>query len=416
MIHPATSVIRPHVALYNPPRKILYVIDTLEVGGSERSLLETARRLDRQRFEMVVCHIYRGDALRGDFEAAGVRVVSLNLGGKYEFFKAFRRLKKLAVAEEPDLIHTTLFRSNQVGRAVGRWLGIPVMSSFVSLSYDASRTRNNTHVNPHKLACLQLIDMWTAAWVARFHSVSEAVADSMCAALRIAPQRVSVVHRGRDADAFEKAPEWTLQELREKWNLNGAFPCIANVGRLVEAKAHWALIDAMPDVLREFPTAKLLIAGEGRLRTELESQISELQLERHVSLLGASDQIVPLLHLADCFAFPSLYEGLPGSVVEAMLAGCPIVAADIPVIREVISHEDTGLLVPPKSSTALAEAILRVARDPGSGGAPRPRRAPQGAQTVRDQPHRAPHRRPLRPSGAGTPRQVKTNTNEEKYA
>ena len=342
---------------------ILYVIDTLEVGGSERSLLQIARRLDRDRYELVVCSLYAGTALRREFEAAGIRVVALGLPGKYRFPEAFLKLRHVVRNERPDLIHTTLFRADQVGRAVGRWLGIPVVSSFVNLSYDPSRLEGNPHVNRHKLAGLRMLDTFSARWVTRFHSVSGAVRDANCRDLKVDRNRVTVVPRGREIDDFGQIPASQTEALRRSLATEDAFPCIVNVGRLVDQKAQRSLIEAMVPVVAEYPRAKLLIAGEGRLRASLETLIQQLGLQENVSLLGHRTDIPQLLQLADCFAFPSIYEGLPGSVVEAMLSGCAIVAADIPVLREVVTHGQTGLLVPAKDAAALGGAILRLAKD-----------------------------------------------------
>lgn len=354
----------PHIGVFDPPLRVLYVIDTLEVGGSEQSLLQIVRRLDRRRFEPLVCHVYAGEALRREFEAAGVRVAGLGIAGKYRFARAYRALLQLARDEQPDLIHTTLFRANQIGRAVGRRLRIPVISSLVNLSYDPVRWQSQSGVNRHKLAAVRALDALTSRWVARFHAVSAAVRDSSCRTLRISPERVAVIPRGRSAAEFTAAARPALDAVRRELGTAGAFPTIVNVGRLVDQKSQAVLIRALPEVLRQFPRAKLLIAGDGPLRGELEREVARLGLGRHVSLLGRRDDVPMILALADCFAFPSIYEGLPGAVVEAMFAGRAIVAADIPVVREVIDAGCTGLLVPPKDFQALAEAIVSVAARP----------------------------------------------------
>ncbi len=343
--------------------RILYVIDTLEVGGSERSLLQIARRLNRDRYELVVCSLYRGTALRREFEAAGIRVIALELSGKYQFLKAFLKLRRVVRSERPDLIHTTLFRADQLGRAVGRWLGIPVVSSFVNLSYDPSRSEGNPHVDGRKLAGLRMLDAFSARWVTRFHSVSAAVRDANCRDLKVDPQRVTVVPRGREIDDFSMTSTQQIAALRLSLGIGDVFPCIVNVGRLVDQKAQRCLVQAMAAVVAEYPQAKLLIAGEGRLRGRLEMQIQQLGLQKNVALLGYRNDIPQLLQIADCFVFPSIYEGLPGSVVEAMLSECAIVATDIPVLREVLASGQTGLLVPAKNAPALAGAIVRLAKD-----------------------------------------------------
>ncbi len=345
------------------PIKILYVIDTLEVGGAERSLLLTTQQLDKNRFESTVCRMYEGGALDDDFQAAGVRVRNLDLPEKYHFVRAFRKLRQVVKEERPSLIHTTLFRADQVGRAVAKWCGVPVVSSFVNISYDSARTVDNPHVNPRKLGVLKRIDQWTARWVTRFHSVSKAVSQSNCDQLKVDSRRVTVVPRGRETN-LQKAPcDNRAQRLRRELDLENAYPVILNVGRLVDQKGQRYLIEAMGKVLSRFSNARLLIAGDGNLRNELSRVAETCRVSSAVQFLGHRSDVADLLHVADYFVFPSIYEGLPGALVEAMIGGCPVVASDIDVIREVVDEGETGLLFPAKNATALADAIIRLAGD-----------------------------------------------------
>lgn len=345
------------------PAKILYVIDTLEVGGTERSLLETTQRLDSARFEPVVCSIYRGSALKGQFEDAGIRVAELGLAGKYQFPAAWLRLRRLAKDEQPSLIHTMLFRADQIGRTVGRWLRIPVISSLVNVPYEPVRLEANPNLSRWKVTMFRQVDSLSARWVTRFHAVSDAVRDSNCRYLGVPPEHVTVIPRGRTLPEPRACVNGKLQRLRSSLELEDSYPVILNVGRLIGQKGQADLIHATPQIIQEFPGCRLLIAGDGTLRAELERQIKEQRLEDRVSLLGNRSDVGELLQVADCFAFPSRYEGLPGAVIEAMLAARPIVAADIPTIRDVIDNLTTGLLVPPQDPKSLANAIIRIARD-----------------------------------------------------
>lgn len=117
--------------------KVLYLIDTLAVGGAERSLLDITSRFES--VQPVMCHLYTGDALKPAFETAGVRVISLNIDKKYGFGEAVRRFRAVVEQEKPDLIHATLFRSEVVARLVAAWTGVPLVGSFVNDSYAASR-------------------------------------------------------------------------------------------------------------------------------------------------------------------------------------------------------------------------------------------------------------------------------------
>lgn len=343
-----------------PPVRVLYVIDTLEVGGAERSLLQLCEHVDRARVEIIVCSIYPGDALRDDFERLGIRVIQLNLPGKYRFLRAIGRLRHVIRRVRPDLVHTTLFRADQIGRIAARLVGVPVMSSFVNIPYDRARTECNPHVKLWKLRALQICDRLTARLATSFHAVSATVRKINCRDLHIPLESVAVVHRGRDT---EKKIVGDPNALRQELGVARDAPLILNVGRLVDQKGQRYLIEAMPRVLQHYPDAVLLIAGDGVLRDELVSLANSQHVAEQVRFLGHRHDTDVLLKSANCFAFPSLYEGMPGSVVEAMVAECPIVATDIAVVRELITDRETGLLAGVKESLPLAEGIIRMLSD-----------------------------------------------------
>src|SRR5690606_24120798 len=121
---------------------------------------------------------------------------------------------------------------------------------------------------------------------------------------------------------------------------------LINVARLIPRKGQMELVRAMPEVLRRYPVAQLLFAGEGHSRATLAEAISAARLDAHVHLLGTVAAIPELLALSDIFVFASHFEGLPGALIEAMLAGKPIVAVDTPVHRELVAHGQTGWLIP----------------------------------------------------------------------
>ena len=345
------------------PIRILYLIDTLESGGAERSLLEISSRLDRNEFDPVVVSLYEGEALQSEFEAAGVRVKCLNNRGTYRFVEGAKRVRESVRLEQPDLIHTSLFRAGQVGRIVGWLQNCPVISTLSGTPYARERIQNDSGVSVWKLRLLQLTDACTARCASHFHSVSETVKTYNCRHLWLPKKRVVVVPRGRDVAALSSVSEVEIQKTRTELRLGGRYPVVLNVGRLMPAKNQENLIRSIQRVRERYPDVLLLIAGDGPLRSELEQQITESGLGRHVSLLGNRSDVPSLLQTADVFAFPSVYEGLPGALIEAMLASCAIVASDIPMITELIQHDIHGITVSPNRVDQIAAGICRLAED-----------------------------------------------------
>ena len=133
-------------------------------------------------------------------------------------------------------------------------------------------------------------------------------------------------------------------------------------GRLDPVKGLLVLINAFGDVASQ-TSAHLLLAGDGPLRLKLAKQIARLNLGARVHLLGPRTDVPGLLKIATVFVFPSRTEGLPNALLEAMAAGCPIIATDVPGCRDLITHDRTGLLVPYGDTSRLADGIRHLIRD-----------------------------------------------------
>lgn len=274
----------------------------------------------------IICQLYPGDALAGRYSEAGVHRIALDLPGRYNFCRAITALRKTIRQEDPALVVTTLFRANVAGRIAARFERRPVVSSLVSDSYCMIRTEGMSMSQRVRHEAVRMLDAVTAKLVTHFVSNSHAIAASNSTALRIARDDISVIYRARDPGRFQGGARTQLPH-------DGPI-VIVSVGRLLDLKRHVDIIDAMPRVIQDFPRAVLWIAGEGPHRAMLEARIAELGLSRSIELLGARDDIPELLAQAHVFLLASQYEGLPGSVIEAMLAGLPLALSDIEVHRE----------------------------------------------------------------------------------
>jgi len=336
--------------------KVLYLIDTLEVGGSEKSLLEIISRF--RQTQVMMCHIYPGETLKAAYQKVSIPVISLNIAGRYSFQHAARQVMAVIQREQPNLLHTTLFRADVVGRYVGHRLNVPVISSFVNEPYSPLRRRALSVSGRLKLRCVQAVDAWSARWCVHFTANSTATKLANACELGISHHKISVIYRGRNPEPFLQANPQQVEQTRKELGLSVHHRILFNVGRLLQRKGQAELIRAMPAILQQHPNVRLLIAGAGDYHIQLESLITEMGLNDAVQLLGQRQDIPALLHLADVFVFPSHYEGYPGALVEAMMAGCPIAASDIPVHREAIEAGQTGCLFPRQDVDAISQTIL----------------------------------------------------------
>ncbi len=174
------------------------------------------------------------------------------------------------------------------------------------------------------------------------------------------PDRVVTVHEGIDLEHVAEAPPVSLHQTF--WLPQGV-PVILNVAALVPHKGQRHLIDAMAQVIRAVPEARLVILGEGELRPSLERQVAALGLERHVLLPGFRRDVLSLMKTCDVFVLSSVMEGLGTSLLDAMACARPIVGTNAGGIPEVVLDGETGHVVPPRDADALAEALIDLLQD-----------------------------------------------------
>jgi glycosyltransferase involved in cell wall biosynthesis len=327
-------------------QKVLFVIDTLQTGGAEQSLFANAIRF--KSMQPVVCHLYAGDLLKQRFTDHGVPVYSVGLKKKYGFVQAYKQLKAIVQKEQPDIIVAYLTRSELVARLVGRFTHIPVIGTFVSELYSDSYNTSLSAKAKLAVSFFKWANKSTARFCKGFIANSEVVKQSNGNALGIDLNKITVINRGRDSKVFRfHAPQI----------LAGKPPRFLNVGRLVPVKGQHELILAFNEFLPACRHAVLHIAGEGPARESLTALIDELGLQNNVSLLGSCD-IPKLINEYDCFVFPSHSEGFSGAIVEAMFAGLPVLASDIPVNKEVITHMETGYFFETGSVQSIKQALF----------------------------------------------------------
>lgn len=346
-------------------KRVLFVFDTLNTGGAEKSILEIVSRF--RKYHPIVCHLYPGSELKQLFENAGIEVISLQTPGHYNFLTALRSFEQVVSSVKPQIVHSTLFRADIVSRLAKIRNHLPLISSLVNNSYHATRFRNASLTLYLKLRGIQLLDALTAKNVDIFVSNSEAIRTENSKKLAIPLNKIRVIYRGRASKDFGILPEIDQQDLKRNLSLLSG-PILLNVSRLLDRKGQLDLIRAFKDIVSEYPGAFLIIAGEGPFRARLETEIKKLNLTDKVHLLGNRRDIPALLKISDAFVFPSYYEGLPGALIEAMFAQIPIVASDIPENLECVDR-DSAYLYPVGHIEALVTAVKMCISQPEKSAA-----------------------------------------------
>jgi glycosyltransferase involved in cell wall biosynthesis len=299
-----------------------------------------------------VIYLYSNHDLLDEYTAANIPVIFLDLKGKYDFWNGQKRLRSLFKEERPDLVVSSLLRTNLLCRFVCQILEIPLLGTLVSDSYNSYQLELNRGWQRQKFRFFWEIDRLTAKIPKLYIANSKYIALSHTTTLNIPIEKTKVVYRGRDVP----------QRIWER--PNNAVYTFLSYGRLLKTKGFEELIKAFAEVHDAFPNSRLLIYGAGNHRNELEKLVGTLELCEVVKLPGAHPKVTDELFTADCFIFPSWYEGFSGTLVEAMLSGIPIIASDIPMNLEAVTDQQDALVFPVRNVDALERKMRFAIENP----------------------------------------------------
>jgi glycosyltransferase involved in cell wall biosynthesis len=321
-------------------------------GGGERYLELLFDRLDRVRYRALLICPEPGPFVRR-MKERGVETHLVHLAPLFNPL-ALWRLTRLLARERVTILQTHGARSNFYGRIAGRLAGVPVIISTVHNSlkdYEVRSLRRGLYT-----AGLRL----TLPFVHRIICVSDANRRDLIDECPAAAVRIQTVYNGVDPSAFPSQPD--RQKVRQELGITQG-PVLVMIARLTEAKGHRYLLQAFPDLLKTWPQLCCVFVGGGELHDSLHRMAIDLGVERACRFVGVREDIADILAAADVVVLPSLSEGFPFVLLEALAMGCPVVASRVNGVPELIEDHKTGLLVPPRDPQALARAIREVLSD-----------------------------------------------------
>ena len=326
---------------------MLLVVDSLEVGGAERHVVDLAVALSRREYEVTVACSVAGD-LSESLEEANVPVRSpLDQLVKRRVSAGYARaLRRLAKEERFDLVHAHVYASAAAAAIATVGTGVPlVVTEHTEAVWRGRRAR--------------LVTRWFCRRASRVIAVSDAVKRRLVKQDDVPPEKIAVIPNAVPANPDSGSGTPPLRdELRDR-------PLVGVLARLQPEKGVATFLKAGAHVAKVVPQACFIVVGDGPLRTELEVLVRRLCMEQNVRFLGFRSDPRALIELLEVLVVPSLTEGAPLVVLEAMAAGVPIVASAVGGIPDQIRHEGEGLLVPPGDPAALGDAVLKLLRDPG---------------------------------------------------
>ena len=323
---------------------ILHVIENLENRGAERQLVLIARGLRRRGHRVEVCCLRDGGELGYRLRAEGIPVFEFHKKGRFDA-ALLARLVQFVHQGQFDVLHTHVFTANLWGRLAALLAGTPVIISHEHGAF--------TLASPLRMLANRVLSQFTDLSFV----VSQELVHRFAAENRIPPERLRLLPNGLDFSRLN-GQESDLRKV-----FAGRFPLIGTVGALEPRKDHQTFIYAAKLLLKKYPGAQFLVIGDGELRHALENSIQKLQLEDHVHLLGQRNDVFGILKMLDVFVLSSTTEGTSVALLEAMAAGCPVVATSVGGTPEVLHWGRFGNLVPPKNPMALAQSIDDLLQD-----------------------------------------------------
>jgi glycosyltransferase involved in cell wall biosynthesis len=330
------------------PVRITYLINSLSSGGAETMLYRLLENINRNTYipEVITLLSFKGP-LKKRIESLNIRVTEINMRSKLDFCAAFRLCRYLYL-NKPDILHTQLFAADILGRVIGKILGIKVIITSIRNIYYGGKFRD-------------LLIKWTDKFALKTTFVCKDAADRYIKEGLVPESKAIVVYNGLDQVTFSLFfDDHEKRQLREKIGVQAEVFLLLAVGSLSRQKGYELLFEALAILNRQNCEFYLLIAGEGALREDLQMYAGKLGLESKIKFIGRSDHVAELMGAADLLVLSSLWEGLPGVVLEAMASSLPVVATAVGGTPELVIDGVTGYLVEPESTGDLAEKLRMV--------------------------------------------------------
>ncbi len=331
--------------------RVAYLITDLEVGGVPLHLYRLVTRLPSERFDARVISLASPGPVGRMLQEAGVPVAGCGARSARDL-AALWRLARLLRATSPDVLHALLFHANLAARVVGPLTGISPRRILCEIQ--TAEIERKWHLKLDNLTCR--LCRWE---IGNSPSVIEHL--RLCAHVPIS--RLRCEWGAVDVAAIRSAEPIPREALG--WPTDR--PVILWVGRLDPVKGFEEMLEAFRLVLSS-RAAALVLVGEGPYRSQIERLIRAHALENAVLMMGQRSDVFRLLRSADLFLFCSRTEGLPNALLEAMAAGLPIVATNVPGSRDLVRDGQTGLLATARSAREIADRVLALLADPTRAG------------------------------------------------
>jgi len=339
------------MSVRNNPARVLHVIDSLHLGGAQEVVMNLATCGDRARFVHEVATLHGRGVYWDRIASLGVKLHSLSPHKLVPWYVP--RLTALLATGKFDILHCHLIASNIVAKPLGALCRVPVIINHDHTN-DSFRARQRARL---------ALDTLSNRFASHIITVSESCRRFLLTREGIPEQKITLVQNAIDLRRY--SPECgDRKSARRSLGLPPGVPVVAGVGRLNPQKNFSLFIEIAALVLRAVPGAHFVLAGEGPEEQGLRRLAHEAGLDDHITFTGYVADTRQVYLATDVLVMPSLFEGLPMTLLEAMAMRMPVVASKLDGIAEVITDRQDGFLVPDLDAPLFAERITRLLEDP----------------------------------------------------
>lgn len=327
--------------------KIVFVLDSLSNAGTEVSTLQIISRFSAS-IKPIVIYLYKRDDLKKDYLDKGIDLYCLSEKKELNLFQLYNHLKELIHQVKPDLMVSSLYKSNILSRIISKRFQIKLVGTFVTDSYGNKKYGALPIFGRFTFHLYKYIDKVTSTIPQLYLSNSNYIKISNATHLNIPFDKCKVIYRGREISSIQA---WQIpQDL-------SIFKFVI-ISRIIINKGYKELIEAFNTVVNKYSRVELHIYGDGNYKQQVEQKVIELQLQDKVIMYGNTKDASSNLFKYNCFIFPSWYEGLSGALIEAGISGIPIIASDIQPNIEVIDGLENAILFNVNNVSQLAEKMM----------------------------------------------------------
>ena len=383
----ARTAMKARQALMNKKKRVMHVAWGLDKGGVEELLLITAKYNLQQKYDLAftTCNSKEGVISR-QIEKLGYPIYELNISSRIYDLRMVPRLLRVFKYYKPDIIHLYT-KVNLLGRIVAKIAGIDFIicnevdldgseHHSIGLKIIASLKRNLSFLSDRSIACSEAVRrhwdrknsdkymvMYLPIDTEKIFSFWDTCDKNKIKNSTVVNNESTPTNIGVDQETSYVDYRDNESTGKKGFFKNGACPVIGIVSRVDPGKGHEYLLQAMPRILKAYPATKLRIIGTGVLLGEMKALALSLKIDSSVEFKGFVDNLYSELNKLDIFVLPSLSEGFPLCIMEAMAMGIPVAATPVGGIPELIVHEKTGVLFATRNPDSLAETVIKLLAD-----------------------------------------------------